>query len=77
MEESLPNITGKFGRVGEFDSAPLEGAFTGKRAGAYGFFGNGGGVGDIVFDASRVSSIYQDNAPVRPLSMAAAFLIRY
>ena len=29
------------------------------------------------FDASLSSSIYQDNAPVKPLSITTAFLIRY
>ena len=32
---------------------------------------------DIGFDASRSSSVYQNNAPVRPLSMTTTFLIRY
>lgn len=31
----------------------------------------------IYFNLSSNSSVYQDNAPVRPLSMATAFLVRY
>ena len=31
----------------------------------------------IYFNLSNSSSVYQDNAPVRPLSMATAFLVRY
>ena len=73
----MPNITGKFGHVGVFDISPLEGAFTGGKDGDWGNFYSGGGVGTIMFDASRVSSTYQDNAHVRPLSITTAFLIRY
>lgn len=43
-------------------------------------FGDAGGnmpYGGITFDASRSSSTYQDNAPVRPLSITTAFLIKY
>ena len=37
----------------------------------------GAGSREITFNASRSSLTYQDNAPVRPLSVTTAFLVRY
>ena len=77
MEESLPNITGKIEKAITNSAQNNIGALkrgvttTGMMgAGPYGNY-------DLKFDASLSSSVYQDNAHVRPLSIATAFLIRY
>lgn len=71
-DESLPNITGGFGGL----NTATYGAFkfetvTYKRAG--GEVGTGGGVN---FDASRVSSTYQDNAPVQQEAIQYPYFIQ-
>ena len=77
MEESLPNITGKIEKAITNSAqnnigALKRGVATANMMGA-GSYGNY----DLKFDASLSSSVYQDNAHVRPFSMTTAFLIRY
>ena len=80
MEESLPNIKGKVGSLklrttdfnaisGFVSSVTIAGNIAGE-----GIFP---AIGQINFDAHNSSPTYQDNAHVRPLSIATAFLIRY
>lgn len=66
--ESLPNITGSFGNVVDYDStAKFSGAFERSTSASHGV-----GAGNPVlaynssFDASRSSSTYQDGASVQP-----------
>ena len=81
MEESLPNITGHANAYA-YKSAPqyATSVFTMNDVAAN-VISSGSSSGynymDINFYASRSSSTYQDNAHVRPLSIATAFLIRY
>lgn len=73
IDESLPNITGNIGRVGNTQghSVPsnTNGAFSTFSSGG-GAYGGGGGRGNneetcVSFNASRSSSVYQDNASVQ------------
>ena len=75
MEESLPNIAGFFGWITD---ANCSGAFSKARYVGNWMNGNGGfSQYGVNFNASSSSSIYQDNAPVRPLSTITAFLMKY
>ena len=77
----MPNITGHANAYA-YKSAPqyATGVFTLNDVAAN-VISSGSSSGynymDINFYASRSSSTYQDNAHVRPLSIATAFLIRY
>lgn len=74
MEESLPNITGY---VDAFvGSKTNTGAFSQYKRTTTAQGGVSQKIG-VDFDASQVSSTYQDNAPVRPLSIMTAFLMKY
>ena len=77
MEESLPNITGHF--YSTQNSNKATGAFIGDDVdrGSTTYGASGTGVRKVTFNASLSSPTYQDNAHVRPLSIATAFLIRY
>ena len=80
MEESLPNIRGGWrDQSGGNQALTKTGVFSGSSGNlrSYGWGTGGGSVSIIDFDASRSSSIYQDNTCVRPFSMTTSFLIRY
>ena len=79
MKENLPNITGVVRSAG-IEGVDAGGAFasdgkigaTFTHSGANGVYAN-----SFTFNASRSSSTYQDNTPVRPLSITTPFLIKY
>lgn len=81
----LPNITGSFGNStysaiwNAGSGSYYNGAFKGSSGRGSSINAGVGGAGskEITFNASRSSSVYQDNAPVRPLSITTAFLVRY
>lgn len=88
MEESLPNIRG--GSTGKVltNTDGANGCFSGNIFSKTlpGFISNpnwtitengGEWYRDINFAASYSSSVYKDSEPVRPLSVATSFLIRY
>ena len=81
MEESLPNIKGSLGTTQAYSLADVISRTAGAFEFTYGSGGPSGGGGDtkgvFTFDASRSSSTYKGNAPVRPLSLLTAFLIKY
>lgn len=83
MEESLPNITGEASAAGDsgfiYTRGVTSGAlYKGKVQGPKGLtIAPSGSYQNIALDASLSSSTYQDNAHVRPLSIATTFLIRY
>ena len=70
--ESLPNITGK---MGVNDGGIVSGAFYGTGGDGWNF-SNRGGICTI-FNASRSSSAYQNNAKVQPDNAEIMFCIRY
>lgn len=76
VEAGLPNVTGTFQSYGESDTVFL-GAFSKNTTLTRGTAGGQGLAYLANFNASNSSSTYQDNAPVRPLSITTAFLIRY
>lgn len=81
VEESLPNIKGKFGGIysgsisndenGCISNTGLKGSNCGTAGSQY------TGTREKEINGSLSSPSYQDNAPVRPLSITTAFLIRY
>lgn len=79
--QSLPNIKGNItGNSWGWGFTAASGAFTPIRSSATGLAGSGqqrGPYGGVNFNAATYDSIYKDNAHVRPLSVATAFLIRY
>ena len=83
MGESLPNIKGSWNFNDRNEgSTNVTGAYRTNYASLSSYYiGVTGGVQNVTFgltfDASRSSLTYQDNAPVRPLSITTAFLIRY
>ena len=87
MEESLPNIIGDSklsSNLGLMYTSPTSDLGTGaltKGGGAVpgvNIMGNASATSyKLLFNASRVSSAYKDNAPVIPQSMTAAFLVKY
>ena len=83
MEESLPNIKGHISgnqRNGyENHGIAINGAFSLSSLLKV-FYSNDmtmNMLSGLGFDASLSSSVYQDNAHVRPLSITTTFLIRY
>ena len=79
MKESLPNITGGFNLIQMIGADSAFGAFeVTKTASPYGARISSNQQDDhFTFNASRSSSTYQDNTPVRPLSITTPFLIKY
>ena len=80
MKESLPNIRGGWvDQSGGTYSLTKTGAFSGStgelRNMGWGY--DRGSVSTIDFDASRSSSIYRDNARVRPVSLATKLILKY
>ena len=81
----LPNITGSFGNSvysvlwDAGNKSYYNGAFKGSSNTGPSVSTAVGSAGskEITFNASRSSSVYQDNAPVRPLSITTTFLVRY
>ena len=81
----LPNIKGSFGNStysalwNAGSGSYYNGAFKGSsgRGSSVNSGIDGAGSKEITFNASRSSSVYQDNASVRPLSITTVFLIRY
>ena len=77
----MPNITGTWGGGTQAEAGQTaSGAFTYESQPGAGFASGGIDTyykNGLNFDASRVSSTYQDNAHVRPLSLVTSFLIRY
>ena len=82
VAESLPNITGSF-----FISSCCSGS-VGSATGVFKGTGNpstqkwGGGAGpnrdlSVVYDAKNSSTVYQDDAPVKPNSLAVSFYIKH
>ena len=77
----LPNITGSFGGLGNYNSGgtnAMSGAFYGS--GASGFsFGGGDTVSSLkgYFNASRSSSIYGSSSTVQPPAVTMRFYIKY
>ena len=81
ISESLPNITGDFSENYHDRSANMQasGCFKVKQTsvGAISAMGSSSTPNGWDFDASLSSSIYQDDAPVRPFSITTAFLMKY
>ena len=86
MEESLPNIIGDSklsSNLGLMYTSPTSALGTGAltKGGAVPgvhIMGNASATSyKLLFNASRVSSAYKDNAPVIPQSMTTAFLMKY
>ena len=78
----MPNITGlvaQFYDIGSVVSGYTSGAFQkGKAFGRIQAVGaTGGSSYELLLDASRSSSTYQDNAPVQPNSVSTLLLIKY
>lgn len=81
----LPNITGSFGNStysviwDAGNKSYYNGAFKGssEKGPSVSTAVGSAGSREITFNASRSSLTYQDNAPVRPLSITTGFLIRY
>lgn len=80
FSESLPNITGDllngYGVLGA-SHEPVSGAFTRANGANAVQMGSTFGCTGLSFDASRSSSIYKDNAHVKPLSCATMYLIKW
>lgn len=86
MKESLPNIIGDSklsNNLGLMYTSPTSDLGTGALARGEGvqgvsIMGNSSATSyKLLFNASRVSSAYKDNAPVIPQSMTTAFLVKY
>lgn len=82
MKAGLPNITGSFGwMTGVEGVRNVSGSIYTSSLSFYEYSGHTRSTGesnvDFKIDASRSSSVYQDNAPVRPLSITTAFLMKY
>ena len=74
----MPNITSSVTRGSGYDFTAT-GAIRnmGESPNGYSTYGTIFKFKNWDFDASRSSSAYKDNAPVRPLSLLTAFLIKY
>ena len=78
LAESLPNIRGRFANWAQNGRGVLqEGALYGNGTSGAGGQAQGSNNTAMALDASRYSSIYQDNAPVQQAATAVVFCIRY
>ena len=81
MEESLPSITGNISsnQRNGYEGGDTHGVFS--FSSYRGVFYPNDAMMDmlsgVAFDASLSSSVYQDNAHVRPLSLVTMFLMKY
>lgn len=81
MEESLPNITGSIldNQRNGYEGGDTDGVFSFSLYRGV-FYSNDAMMNmlsGVAFDASLSSSVYQDNAHVRPLSLVTMFLMKY
>ena len=80
LSESLPNITGSISIVDRALGGAGSGAFYSTNMSnkwANWSQAGGGGALDYIFDASRSSSTYQNNAPVQQAATVVNFCIKY
>lgn len=78
LAESLPNIRGRFANWAQNGRPVLqEGALYGDGTSGAGGQSSGSNNTVMALDASRYSSIYQDNANVQQAATVVVFCIRY
>ena len=74
LEAGLPNITGKF--VAVFRGNPVSGAFSNLGSGGHTKAKTDWDGQNILFDASRCSSIYGNSSTVQPPAVTVKYLIK-
>ena len=77
QQSAVPNITGEFDGNTNDDNSAKNGAFYLSPKSYWGSDGDNGG-GIIGFDASRVSSVYQNGVTeVRPRNIVGRYIVKY